>query len=66
MQEEKNRSRELALERPLNYLSRMDEGLGWKMRYLLEQIDPQAQVPEEWKNLRDALQRSMVRIYTFW
>lgn len=64
--EEALRHRELALEWPLNWLSQVDEELGWQMRYLLEQTDAQARVPATWWPLREAVRRSQVRIRTFW
>ena len=66
MQEERNKWRELMLEKSLNWLSREDETLGWLMRYLLEQLDHDAAVPAQWKPLRDAVLRGQVRIRAFW
>lgn len=66
LHEDRRKNREWALEVPLNYLSQVDETLGWKMRFLTEQTDPKAKVPQEWYQLREVLLRSMTRIWVFW
>lgn len=62
------RHRKHSLELPLSWLRQVDQELGRKMAYLLEQLDEgeQGVVSPEWTPLRDVVLRSQVRIRSFW
>lgn len=55
------------MERPLGWVRHsQNDVLNQKLRYLTDQAKPWEPVAPEWANLKQAVQRAMVRIQVIW